>query len=102
MKRENINYIAVGTFVLIITASFFVFLYQVTGSSGPTDNYYVTYNNVTGIKFGTPVLFDGYQVGQVESIEPIRTQGDTRYRLKLSIQQDWPVPEGSIAKIVIR
>ena len=100
MKRENINYIVVGTFVSIIMASFFVFLYQITGSSGPTENYYVSYDNVTGIKYGTPVSFEGYQIGQVETIEPIRLEGKTSYRLTLSIQEKWPIPEDSIAKIV--
>ena len=100
MKRENINYTVVGLFVIFISACFFVFLYQITGSSGPTDKYYATYDNVAGIKFGTPVSFEGYQVGQVEEIIPIRLDGKTRYRLLLSIKEDWPVPEDSIAKIV--
>lgn len=100
MKRDNINYVVVGTFVLLILASFFVFLYQIMGSSGPTDKYYVTYNNVTGIKYGTPVAFEGYQVGQVEVIEPIRREGKTHYRLTLSIEEDWPIPQDSTAKII--
>tara|TARA_B100000029_G_scaffold198020_1_gene196106 strand:- start:620 stop:1609 length:990 start_codon:yes stop_codon:yes gene_type:complete len=100
MKRENINYVVVGSFVLIVVACFFVFLYQITGSSGPTDKYFATYKNVTGIKFGTPVSFEGYQIGQVEEIIPIRQDGKTNYRLVLSIQEDWPVPQDSIAKIV--
>ena len=100
MKRENINYLLVGTFVLLIMASFFVFLYQITGRTGPADNYFVSYSNVTGIKYGTPVLFEGFQVGQVETIEPARTQGQMRYRLTLSIQEDWPIPEESVAKII--
>ena len=100
MKRENINYTVVGSFILIISICFFIFLYQITGSSGPTDKYYVTYKNVSGIKFGTPVSFEGYQIGQVEEITPIRTKGKTSYRLLLSIKQDWPVPKDSIAKIV--
>ena len=100
MKRENINYAVVGSFVLIVAASFFVFLYQITGSSGPTDKYYVTYNNVAGIKFGTPVSFEGYQIGQVEEIIPIRQDGKTNYRLVLSIKEDWPVPQDSVAKII--
>ena len=100
MKQENINYTVVGSFVLIVVVCFFAFLYQITGSSGPIDKYYVTYNNVTGIKFGTPVSFEGYQVGQVEEIIPVRLEGKTSYRLALSIKQDWPVPEDSIAKIV--
>ena len=100
MKRENINYVVVGSFVLIVVACFFVFLYQITGSSGPTDKYFATYKNVTGIKFGTPVSFEGYQIGQVDEIIPIRQDGKTNYRLVLSIQEDWPVPQDSIAKIV--
>lgn len=100
MKRENINYLVVGTFVLSLMLVLFIFLYQITGRTGPIDNYYVTYENVTGIKYGTPVLFDGYQVGQVEQIEPIREQGKTHYHLRLSIQENWPIPDDSIAKIV--
>ena len=100
MKRENINYVVVGSFVLIVAACFFIFLYQITGNSGPTDKYYVTYNNVTGIKFGTPVTFEGYQIGQVEEITPTRFEGKINYRLVLSIEKDWPVPSDSIAKIV--
>jgi len=34
MKRENINYTVVGSFVLIVVVCFFAFLYQITGSSG--------------------------------------------------------------------
>jgi phospholipid/cholesterol/gamma-HCH transport system substrate-binding protein len=100
MKRDNINYVVVGTFVLLISISFFVFLYQIMGSSGPTDEYFVTYNNVSGIKYGTPVAFEGYQVGQVERLEPIRTAGKTSYRLALSIEKGWPVPVDSVANIV--
>ena len=54
MIREYINYFADGSFVLIVVACFFVFLYQITGSSGPTDKYFATYKNVTafdGLKF---------------------------------------------------
>ena len=100
MKRDNINYLVVGSFVMIILFSFFVFLYQIMGGNGPTEKYFVTYHNVSGIKYGTPVAFEGYQVGQVEIIEPIREEGKTNYRLTLSIEKEWPIPVDSIAKIV--
>ena len=100
MKRENINYLVVGLFVLTLMVLFFVFLYQITGRSGPTDIYYVVYKNITGVKYGTPVLYEGYQVGQVEVIEPVREQGETKYRLSLSIQEDWPIPDDSVARII--
>lgn len=100
MKRENINYLVVGVFVLTMLVAFLVILYKITGRTGPTDNYYVTYSNVTGIKYGTPVLYEGFQIGQVESIEPVREPGQTRYRLTLSVAKDWGIPSDSIASIV--
>ena len=100
MKRENINYLAVGVFVLTMLALFLVVMYKITGRTGPTDEYYVSYSNVTGIKYGTPVLYEGFQIGQVENIEPTRDQGQTRYRLTLSIVKDWVIPSDSIASLV--
>lgn len=100
MKRDNINYVVVGTFVLIMLAAFFFVLYLVTGRTGPTDVYYVSYTNVTGVKYGTPVLYEGYQVGQVEDIEPTRGTGGTRYKLTLAVSRGWAIPEDSIASLV--
>jgi len=100
MRRENINYFAVGVFVLGMLAVFFGVLYKITGRTGPTDEYYVMYSNITGVKYGTPVLYEGYQIGQVEQIEPEHTSQGTRYRLRLSVVQDWKIPSDSIAHLV--
>ena len=86
--------------MLTMLAVFFVVLYRITGKTGPTDEYYVIYNNITGIKYGTPVLYEGYQVGQVENIEPVREGGKTRYRLRLSVFKDWQIPSDSEAHLV--
>ena len=100
MRRENINYIVVGTFVLFVFCLFLVVLYYVTGSSGPADEYYVEYDNVAGMKYGTPVLYQGYQVGQVTDINPVRDQNRTKYRLNLDIQKNWKIPSDSVAEVV--
>lgn len=100
MKRESINYFIVGSFVLIILVVLFFVLHRVTGSIGPTDKYYVIYKNVGGIKYGTSVLYEGYQVGQVEDIEPLRDSGLTSYRITLSVIRDWKIPNDSVASIV--
>ncbi|MDX1518652.1 MAG: MlaD family protein [Gammaproteobacteria bacterium] len=100
MKRESINYFVVGVFVLSVLAAFFVVLYRVTGSTGPSDEYYVYYDNVTGIKFGTPVLYEGYQIGQVEEITPERDTAGIRYRITMSVIKDWAIPSDSIARIL--
>lgn len=100
MKRDSINYFVVGIFVLSVVASFFVVLYRITGSSGPSDEYYVYYNNVTGIKFGTPVLYEGYQIGQVETITPERATSGIQYKITMSVIKDWAIPDDSIARIL--
>ena len=99
MKRDTINYLVVGVFVLSVFVVFLLVLYRITGSTGPSDVYYVKYSNVTGIKFGTPVLYEGYQIGQVEKINPLFVNGDTSFRLTLSVIRDWRIQEDSIARI---
>jgi len=100
MKRENINYFVVGSFVIVMLAAFFVVLYQVTGRTGPTEHYFVMYSNVTGVKYGTLVLYEGYQIGQVEQIKPVREAGKTKYQLSLAIQKGWQIPSDSIASML--
>lgn len=99
MKRENINYFVVGLFVLTLLTAFLFVIYKITGRAGPTDHYRVTYQNVAGIKFGTPVLYEGFQVGQVELIKPVRENGLTHYQVTFSVIKDWKIPRDSIASI---
>ena len=89
MKRENVNYFAVGIFVVAMLILFMVVLFQITGRAGPTDSYQVFLDNVAGLKRGTPVFYEGYQVGQVEQITPEREAGQTRYRLALTLPAGW-------------
>lgn len=100
MKRDNINYFVVGCFVLGLFAVLLVVVYQLTGRSGPSDHYTVIYDNVAGIKYGTPVLYEGYQVGQVEALDPARSDDGMRYELTLSVQRDWHIPSDSVARVV--
>ena len=99
MKRDTINYFVVGIFVISLFFIFLLVLYRITGSTGATDEYYVVYENVAGIKFGTPVLYEGFQIGQVENIDPQFTGGDTRYRLTLKVKQGWKIQQDSIARV---
>ncbi len=100
LKRDNVNYLLVGMFVLAMLGALLVGLYFITGRSGPTDPYYVTYPHVTGIKFGTPVYFEGYRVGQVEEVEPVAgaTPG-LHYQVELSVSRGWPIPRDSVARM---
>lgn len=100
MRRDTINYVVVGVFVVFLFTLFLFVLYQITGRTGPTDSYFVTYGNVEGIKYGTPVLYEGYQIGQVESVEPVKESGGTQFRLTLAVRKGWQIPADSIAQVV--
>jgi len=100
LKRDTVNYLAVGSFVCAILVAFFVLMYYVTGRSGPTDEYYAFYENVTGIKFGTGVFYEGYRVGQVEEVEPVPAPNGMRYKVLFSVARNWRIPVDSIAEVV--
>ncbi|MFT4560409.1 MAG: phospholipid/cholesterol/gamma-HCH transport system substrate-binding protein [Gammaproteobacteria bacterium] len=100
MKRDTVNYFVVGIFVLTMIFAFFVLMFFVTGSTGPADNYTVKYSNVNGLKFGTGVFYEGYRVGQIETIVPTPAEAGMEYVLTLSITRDWKIPRDSVAKVM--
>lgn len=100
MKRDNVNYLVVGLFVVASLCAFLVLMYFVTGRTGPTDRYIAYYENVTGLKFGTGVFYEGYRVGQVERVEPEAGERGMRYKVTLGVAQDWRIPADSIAQVV--
>lgn len=100
MKRDTVNYVAVGAFVLAMGFAFLVVMYLVTGRQGPTETYYIQLGNVSGIKYGTGVFYEGYRIGQVEAVEPRAAEAGMRYRLELSIRRDWAIPRDSVARVV--
>lgn len=100
MKHENVNYLVVGSFVLAVLAALIISLTLITGRDGDTENYNVYYDSVAGLKYGTIVSYEGYQLGQVESVEPVQDNGKTRYKVTFGIREDWKVPADSVARIV--
>src|SRR5690349_3104502 len=97
MKRDMINYFAVGGFVIAGLIALGVVLLALTGRGAAEDDYFVQYRNVSGIQFGTPVYYEGYRVGQVSRIEPQHGDTGTRYRVVLAVQRGWPIPQDSVA-----
>jgi len=100
MKREGVNYFAVGGFVIAGLLALGVALLAVSGVGGPEDDYVVRYRNVSGVRIGTPVYYEGYRIGAVTAIDPEHEATGTRYRVTLSVQSGWPVPEDCIAAAV--
>jgi phospholipid/cholesterol/gamma-HCH transport system substrate-binding protein len=99
MRRDSINYLAVGSIVLLALGLLLYTLFRLTGGVDENTPYLVFFPNITGLSEGTPVTYEGYKIGSIGRIEPIREEGRTRYQLTLLLRDGWPIPEDSIAHI---
>lgn len=99
MYNRRVNYVIVGLFVTAMLVAGGVSLALVTGRTGPTDRYHVVLDNVSDVKFGTQVRFEGYPIGQVERIDPETAGGGVRFRVEVSVEQGWAIPDDSVARI---
>jgi len=99
MRNNKINYIAVGVFVSAAIAGMVLSIALLMGRTGATDSYFSMYKNVSGVKFGTQVVFEGYQIGQVEGITPIIGGNKIRFKLSMEVQEGWKIPDDSSAQI---
>lgn len=89
----------VGAVVVAALVLLLVGLALITGRGFATTDYVVHYRDVTGLRTGAPVFFQGYRVGQVGEVLPQRTASGTRYKVDLSIRRDWPIPKDSPARL---
>ena len=99
MKRDTVNYTLVGAVVLAALVLLLVGLALITGRSGATTGYVVHYRNVTGLRYGAPVFYQGCRVGEVSGVKPERSAEGTRYKIELAIRRDWPIPKDSLAQL---
>lgn len=102
MKSDHINYVIVGAFVTAMLAGIVVSAALLSGRTGDTESYFTSYRDVTGLKFGSQVLYMGFPVGQVEEITPVPGANGVEFRLELAISdafKTWNVPSDSVARI---
>lgn len=99
MKRDSINYFAVGLFVLAGLGVLFWTLLKISSGGGERDTYYTQYRNVAGLSDGTLVTYEGYVFGKVASIEPMRNEQGISYRVELEVSEGWEIPSDSIARV---
>lgn len=99
MKEANRNYVAVGAFVLSMLAALILWFAVLSGVTGSTDRYFILWDNVMGLKPGTQILFEGYQIGLIKSIErsPEADSGGPNYRVEIEVNRGWPIPESAMA-----
>jgi phospholipid/cholesterol/gamma-HCH transport system substrate-binding protein len=101
MKKDNINYLMVGTFVLFSLLLLFYILFKITAMQSGNDSYYVIFKNVSGIKNGSAVTYGGYSIGQIESIEPVFENSKTSYKITLKVRGGWKIPDDSVAEVAM-
>lgn len=99
MKKDNVNYVLVGVFVIGMLLVLFAMLYKITDQQTGAVKYYTVFDDITSLKGGAQVTAGGYKIGKVENVTPVRSDGKTRYRLQLSVKGDWPIPDDSSASI---
>ena len=99
MYKQKINYVIIGIFVIAMLTASVVSLALLAGRTGPTDRYFIVLDNVADIKFGTQVRYEGYPVGQVETITPVVEGAGMKFRVDVTIHQGWRIPADSRASI---
>ena len=99
MRSSKINYLVVGVFVIGMIVALVTSIALLTGRTGAADNYYTYYSNVTGVKFGTQVVYEGYPIGQVEEVTPEEKDGRMLFRVDFGINQGWRIPKDSLIEI---
>lgn len=99
MRDDRRNYLLVGGFVLLMLAGLVVWIALLTGRTGATDSYFIQWSNVMGLSSGTQVLYEGYPLGIVEDIAPLREGGEQGFRVEVGVERGWRIPEDSVAEI---
>lgn len=95
------NYVAVGAFVLIFLAALLIALLWLGGSQYTREfAYYRTFfsGSVTGLGKGTPVRYNGIEVGHVSKVEFVPND-PKRVKVTLQISPDLPIHSDSLASI---
>jgi phospholipid/cholesterol/gamma-HCH transport system substrate-binding protein len=99
MRNYSISYVTVGVFVTAMIVALVVTLTLIAGRSGPRDQYRVLFDNVTDLKYGTMVRYEGFAIGNVDKIVPFYDNGKYHFGVMISVQKDWKFPADSKAGI---
>ena len=99
MRNYSISYVTVGAFVTAMIVALIVTLTLIAGRTGPRDQYRVLFDNVTDLKYGTVVRYEGFPIGNVDEIVPIYENGKYRFGVMIGVRQGWRFPVDSKAGI---
>ncbi|WP_447968020.1 MlaD family protein [Nitrospira sp. M1] len=99
MRDSRTNYLIVGTVLVTLLATLVVWLGMLSGIAQPTNHYYLEFENVMGLTEGAQILYEGYPVGEIETIRFTRRSDLSVYRLGIAVREDWNIPKDSLAVI---
>lgn len=100
MRADRIGYFLVGLFVITMFSGLIGLLTVLGGRGERAETYTTVFTNVSGLKFGTPVFFEGFQAGQIEAIEPITVSHHTEFLIRFSVLASLAIPDDSEVIIV--
>jgi len=98
---EHINYLAVGSFILLGAIALLAVGLWVggVGSAVPTSRYIVAFErDVNGLAEGSPVRYLGVDVGQVKAID-LAEAGGMAVEVQIDIARSAPVDDGTYASL---
>jgi len=99
MRDPRTHYLIVGTFLVVLLGALVVWLGMLSGVTQATNQYYLEFENVMGLTEGAQILYEGYPVGEIDTIRFIRRPTTSGYRLGISIREDWNIPKDSLGII---
>ncbi|GJL55052.1 MAG: hypothetical protein NPIRA02_21840 [Nitrospirales bacterium] len=99
MRDSRTNYLIVGTVLLTLLGTLVVWLGMLSGIAQPTNHYYLEFENVMGLTEGAQILYEGYPIGRIETIQFTRRPDLSAYRLGITVREDWNIPKDSLAVI---
>ncbi|HTT06355.1 MAG TPA: MlaD family protein [Steroidobacteraceae bacterium] len=103
MEREA-NYLAVGSFVLLVLGMTVLFVYWYSAANGHRafQRYEIYFDgSVSGLSVGSPVRYLGVDVGRVESIG-IDTRASDRVRVIAQIDPTTPIDAQTVAQLSLQ
>ena len=95
-KELKIGFVAILAIVIL-----FVGVNYLKGLDvfNPTRNFYAKYDNIGGLKTGSSIFVNGYQVGMVSDIVLLSNENQ-KLLVTIRIDKDFDIPLNSVCKIV--
>ncbi len=97
--KKQLSYFLIGLFVILMGIGLIFITSYLSGESTKADRYFIYYNQVAGVSSGAPVTYNGFKIGQIDTVEAQIKQSKVRYKIFINVRTDWPIPEDSIATI---